>query len=118
MSVAQLSDESFNCANVEGFTPLHYAAGEGNLNITKYLVEACGCDPEFPDNLGLTPGFCSVLQGRKEVSEYLLQVWSLISAFYVHCACEESFVRANSHHMAPNPARLSSANAVRICMYV
>ena len=78
MSVAQLSDESFNCANVEGFTPLHYAAGEGNLNITKYLVEACGCDPEFPDNLGLTPGFCSVLQGRKEVSEYLLQVCTLV----------------------------------------
>ncbi len=70
----QLSDENFNCANVEGFTPLHYAAGEGNLQVTKYLVEACQCDPEFPDNLGLTPGFCAVLQGRKEVAEYLLQV--------------------------------------------
>lgn len=57
-----------------GFTPLHYAAGEGNMQITKYLVEACECDPEFPDNLGLTPGFCAVLQGRKEVAEYLLQV--------------------------------------------
>lgn len=70
----KLSDVQFNAANVEGFTPLHYAAGEGNLQITKYLVEACECDPEFPDNLGLTPGFCAVLQGRKEVAEYLLQM--------------------------------------------
>jgi len=70
----ELSDENFNSANVEGFTPLHYAAGEGNLQVIKYLVEACQCDPEFPDNLGLTPEFCAALQGRKQVAEYLLQV--------------------------------------------
>jgi hypothetical protein len=49
---------------VEGFSPLHYAAGEGFLDITRYLVEECGGDPEVPDNLGLTPGFCAVLQAR------------------------------------------------------
>ena len=47
---------------MEGFSPLHYAAGEGFLEITRYLVEKCGADPEVPDNLGLTPGFCAVLQ--------------------------------------------------------
>eukprot|EP00802_Teleaulax_amphioxeia_P015391 Tamp_15481.p1 GENE.Tamp_15481~~Tamp_15481.p1 ORF type:complete len:366 (-),score=80.13 Tamp_15481:442-1488(-) len=89
----KLSDENFNCANVEGFTPLHYAAGEGNIQVTKYLVEACGCDPEFPDNLGLTPGFCAVLQGRKEVAEYLLQMSpegakarNMASDTMLHCA--------------------------------
>eukprot|EP00961_Rhodomonas_salina_P032849 442566-Rhodomonas_salina.8 len=39
-------------SNVEGFAPLHYSAGEGNLAISEYLVEACGADPVAPDNLG------------------------------------------------------------------
>jgi len=89
----KLTDAQFNSANVEGFTPLHYAAGEGNMPITKYLVEACKCDPEFPDNLGLTPGFCAVLQGRKEVAEYLLQMSpagaaarNMASDTMLHCA--------------------------------
>jgi len=89
----KLTDVQFNCANVEGFTPLHYAAGEGNMQITKYLVEACECDAEFPDNLGLTPGFCAVLQGRKEVAEYLLQMSpegaaarNMASDTMLHCA--------------------------------
>mmetsp|Transcript_47049 Transcript_47049/g.112098 ORF Transcript_47049/g.112098 Transcript_47049/m.112098 type:complete len:348 (+) Transcript_47049:118-1161(+) len=86
-------DVQFNCANVEGFTPLHYAAGEGNLPITQYLVEACECDPEAPDNLGLTPGFCAVLQGRVDVAEYLLQISpaggrarNMASDTILHCA--------------------------------
>lgn len=70
----ELSDENFNSANVEGFTPLHYAAGEGNLQVIKYLVEACQCDPEFPDNLGLTPEFCRcerVMTAHFQISEIL-----------------------------------------------
>ena len=89
----KLTEQEFNCANVEGFTPLHYAAGEGNLQITKYLVESCECDAEFPDNLGLTPGFCAVLQGRTEVAEYLLQMSpegakarNMASDTMLHCA--------------------------------
>jgi ankyrin repeat protein len=28
-------------ANIEGFSPLHYAAGEGNIQVTRFLVEDC-----------------------------------------------------------------------------
>jgi hypothetical protein len=45
----------FCSSNVEGFAPLHYAAGEGNLEISQYLVEACDSDPVAPDNLGTRP---------------------------------------------------------------
>lgn len=28
-----------------GASPLHWAAGSGHLDITRYLVEECACDP-------------------------------------------------------------------------
>lgn len=60
-------DRQVNLRNVEGFSPLHYAAGEGNLEITRFLVEECNGDCAAKDKLGLTPAFCAVLQGRLEV---------------------------------------------------
>ena len=95
--LVQVSEDQFNSANIEGFTPLHYAAGEGNLQICQYLVETCNCDPQFPDNLGLTPGFCAVLQGRKDVAEYLLQVLLfvplLVFICFFFCICLDIFCR-------------------------
>ena len=96
-ALVQVSEDQFNSANIEGFTPLHYAAGEGNLQICQYLVETCNCDPQFPDNLGLTPGFCAVLQGRKDVAEYLLLVLLLVPLLmficFFFCICLDFFCR-------------------------
>ena len=85
--------------NIEGFTPLHYAAGEGNVDIVRYLVEERGAETEIPDNLGLTPGFCAVLQGREAVAEYLLSTnpegvhaRNMSSDTMLHCA-----LKANAH---------------------
>mmetsp|Transcript_43776 Transcript_43776/g.103035 ORF Transcript_43776/g.103035 Transcript_43776/m.103035 type:complete len:357 (-) Transcript_43776:145-1215(-) len=92
-------DIQFNCSNVEGFAPLHYSAGEGNLAISEYLVEACGADPVAPDNLGLTPSFCAVLQGRHDVTQYLLQIApetvlmrNMASDTMLHCALKAQHV--------------------------
>jgi len=41
--------------------------GEGNLSVTRFLVEECTADVDAKDKLGLTPAFCAVLQGRVEV---------------------------------------------------
>ena len=58
--IANACNRQVNLSNVEGFSPLHYSAGEGNLEISKYLVEECSADTQAQDKLGLTPAFCAV----------------------------------------------------------
>ncbi|KAJ1483615.1 ankyrin repeat-containing domain protein [Baffinella frigidus] len=64
---ALADDRSAKAVNVEGFTPLHYAAGEGYADIVGFLLE-CGADASARDALGLTPCFCAVLQSKLEVA--------------------------------------------------
>ena len=69
------------------------------MDIVRYLVEERGAETEIPDNLGLTPGFCAVLQGREAVAEYLLSTnpegvhaRNMSSDTMLHCA-----LKANAH---------------------
>ena len=41
--------------NNDGYTPLHISSQEGHLNIVKYLIEECKCDPNIKDKYGKTP---------------------------------------------------------------
>uniref|UniRef100_A0A7S0TU17 Ankyrin repeat protein n=2 Tax=Hemiselmis andersenii TaxID=464988 RepID=A0A7S0TU17_HEMAN len=114
-------DVEFNCTNIEGFTPLHYAAGEGNLQIVRYLVENCEAETEIPDNLGLTPGFCAVLQGRHEVSEYLLSsnpdgvhARNMSSDTMLHCALKANAPKALVKLLIDHGADLSAVGADNI----
>mmetsp|Transcript_40144 Transcript_40144/g.78701 ORF Transcript_40144/g.78701 Transcript_40144/m.78701 type:complete len:350 (+) Transcript_40144:139-1188(+) len=111
-------DIEFNCTNIEGFTPLHYAAGEGNLEIVRYLVEQCEAETEIPDNLGLTPGFCAVLQGRQEVAEYLLSTnpegvmaRNMSSDTMLHCALKANAPKALVKLLIDHGADLSAVGA-------
>lgn len=55
-----------------GDTPLHLAAGNGNLRVVKELLEHC-VDINSRNNNGSTPLFLSVFHGYKEIVELLLK---------------------------------------------
>ena len=40
---------------VDGWTPLHSACAGGNVNVVKYLITQCRCDPMCKANDGWTP---------------------------------------------------------------
>ena len=55
--------------NISGFTPLHYAAENGHLEVVKVLLE----NQENPGNMwGNTPLHYAATEGHTEVVEYLL----------------------------------------------
>lgn len=54
-------------------TPLHAASSKGHLEIVKYLITECDCNPNSFDNFGLTP-LCYALTGEHlEVIQYLIR---------------------------------------------
>ena len=45
--------------NVHGYTPLHLAASNGQLEVVKYLISELGCNPHITTNDGHTPLHCA-----------------------------------------------------------
>lgn len=59
-----------NLGDYDKRTPLHLAAATGHLDIIKFLVEVCKCDPSIKDRWGATP-FTDAL--TDEVKMYLIK---------------------------------------------
>jgi len=63
----------------KGSTPLLWAAGGGHLNITRYLIEVCNCDPDQSQRgkrsfSGRTALHWAARNGHLEVVRYLLSL--------------------------------------------
>ena len=56
-----------------GWTPLHYSADGGHLQVVRYLIEKQFCRPNCVDNDGLTPSHCSARNGHLQVVRYLME---------------------------------------------
>jgi ankyrin repeat protein len=56
----------------QGYCALHYACGEGHLDVARFLIEKCNADLDSRNNDGLTPIMCAVQQGHKNVASVLL----------------------------------------------
>ncbi|KAL5217987.1 hypothetical protein ABZP36_018671 [Zizania latifolia] len=66
--------ESLASVRMEGFGPLHRAAGLGKIDICEYLVEELGFDvnAETSCDSGVTPLSCAVLEGHEIAVKYFL----------------------------------------------
>ncbi|XP_047050229.1 ankyrin-1-like [Lolium rigidum] len=58
--------------DAEGQTALHFAAGNGHLDMCKFLVEESGLDVNSARKTGETPMFYAALGGKVQVMRYLL----------------------------------------------
>jgi len=63
---------SANCANENGATPLHTAAGCGNKGIVQMLLNN-GANIDAKDNKSRTPLFFAALKDHVEIAELLLK---------------------------------------------
>ena len=54
-----------------GHTPLHAACRNGHLDIARYLITECSCDPEYPNIDGETPLHLACLNGHLDMARYL-----------------------------------------------
>uniref|UniRef100_A0ACD5TZE0 Uncharacterized protein n=1 Tax=Avena sativa TaxID=4498 RepID=A0ACD5TZE0_AVESA len=57
---------------MKGLSALHVAAGRGNLDMCRYLVEDLGVDANVVDGEGRTPLFWTVLSKNVGAAKYLL----------------------------------------------
>ena len=55
-----------------GYTPLHYACSNGNLNIAQYLIREEHCNPSCENNDGYTPLHNACLRNHAHIVQYLL----------------------------------------------
>ena len=53
-----------------GITPLHVASEEGHLDIVKYLIDVCNCNPNYCTSNGLTAIDFVMKGGHQEVVTY------------------------------------------------
>ena len=60
--------------DAQGYCALHYACGEGHLELARALLQTYGADVESRNNDGLTPIMCAVQQGHKPVAEMLISM--------------------------------------------
>jgi len=67
-----VAEGKVNMKDMDGDTSLHYAAGEGNLEVTKYLVEH-GANIEAANKWGNTPILAAVIGRKLETSRYLVE---------------------------------------------
>ena len=56
----------------DGFTDLHRAAITGNMQVLKYFITECNCNPACPGPLGLTPLHLACQGGHTDVVKYLV----------------------------------------------
>ena len=52
--------------------PLHYAAGHGDLEVVRSLIEDYKCDPDCQNKRGVTPLHCACYYGCLNVVKYLI----------------------------------------------
>jgi ankyrin repeat protein len=71
-----------NAENIDGRTPLHWAAKRGNSGIAKLLL-ANGADPNIRDRSdGAAPLHLAVEEGNKDLSELLVKYGANVNAKY------------------------------------
>ena len=56
----------------DGFTALHRAAINGNMQVLKYFITETNCNPACPVPLGLTPLHLACQGGHIDVVKYLV----------------------------------------------
>jgi len=62
----------FSKPDVKGVSPLHAACSLGHLEIVKYLITECNCNPNSSDNFGSTPLGYSIDGQHCEIVLYLM----------------------------------------------
>ena len=60
------------CKSNNGSTPLHSACYNGHLDVIRYLVTECKCDPMCKSNNGSTPLHSACYNGHLDVIRYLV----------------------------------------------
>lgn len=56
-----------------GVTPLHIAAGDGNMTLVKFLLEQPGCRTSMADHSGRMPSYMAEAIGRDDIASVLRQ---------------------------------------------
>lgn len=59
--------------DADGWTPLHYAAKRGDVDVMQYLVETCHCDINAADRAGNTPLHQAMQYDCKDIVVYLVK---------------------------------------------
>ena len=54
-------------------TALHFACSNGHLDLVKYLIEKCHCNPEAKDYVGWTPLYFASKEGHLDIVKYLIE---------------------------------------------
>jgi ankyrin repeat protein len=80
--------------DTKGATPLMWAAGGGHLDITRYLIEYCKCDPSQPQRgkrsfAGRTALHWAARNGHLDVVRYLLTSTSCSSGSHTTMSCDD-----------------------------
>ena len=83
---------SVNCANFNGWTPLHHACREGHLDMVKMLIAEFKTNVNCADSNGWTPLHHACSKGHLGVAEML------IAEFKVDVNCDDSNGRTPLYH--------------------
>jgi ankyrin repeat protein len=67
------SKSDVEAQDAQGYTPLHYACGEGHQEVSRYLVKDVGARLDCRNMDGLTPLMCAVQQGHVGIARMLLE---------------------------------------------
>ena len=77
------------------YYPLHYACGEGHLQLTEFLLKSAGANTSRKNMDGLSPLMCAVQQGHVPVVKV-----SLLRHDRGACMCSEARLQG---HPTPKP---------------